>query len=335
MKLGEIMKVAINGFGRIGRNFFKAAMEKKLNITAINDLTDTKTLAYLLKYDSVFGRYNKKIAYTNDSLIVDGRKIRVLAIKEPGELPWKQLGIDVVVESTGRFESKKDAEKHLMAGAKKVVISAPSDDSDFTAVMGVNHDKIASNHKVVSMASCTTNCLAVMVKVLDDSFGINEGFVTTVHAYTATQSLVDGPARSLRRGRAAAVSIIPSTSGATTATIRTVPWLTGKLDGLALRVPVLDGSITDFVAYLKKDVTVEKINNEFKKAANGKLKGILDYTDEQIVSVDIIGNPASCVFDATGTQVLGKRFVKVLGWYDNEWGYSNRLVDFVKHFGRK
>ncbi len=329
------MRVAINGFGRIGRTFFKAAMEKGINIVAINDLTDTKTLTYLLKYDSVFGRYDKKIGYTDDSLIVNGKKIKVLAIKEPAELPWKDMGVDIVVESTGRFESKKDAEKHIEAGAKRVIISAPSDDADFTTVMGVNHTQINKNHKVCSMASCTTNCLSVMVKVLDDAFGIKNGFVTTVHAYTATQSLVDGPARSLRRGRAAAVSIVPSTSGATTATVRTVPWLTGKLDGLALRVPVPDGSITDFVANLKKDVTVEQINNAFRKAASGSLKGILEYTEEQLVSVDIIGNPASCIFDATGTQVIGKNFVKILGWYDNEWGYSHRLVDLIKFLSKK
>ncbi len=329
------MRVAINGFGRIVRTFFEAAMEKGVNIVAVNDLTDTKTLTYLLKYDSVFGRYDKKIGYTEDSLIVDGKKIKVLAIKEPGELPWNSMGIDVVVESTGRFESKKDAEKHIQAGAKRVIISAPSDDSDITIVMGVNHDKIRKEHKVCSMASCTTNCLAVMVKVLDDAFGIKNGFVTTVHAYTATQSLVDGPARSLRRGRAAALSIVPSTSGATTATVRTVPWLTGKLDGLALRVPVPDGSITDFVANLKKDVTVEQINNAFRKAASGSLRGILEYTEEQLVSVDIIGNPASCIFDATGTQVIGKNFVKILGWYDNEWGYSHRLVDLIKFLSKR
>ncbi len=329
------MRVAINGFGRIGRNFFKAALEKGINIVAINDLTDTKTLAYLLKYDSVFGRYARKIEAKEDSLIVDGKRFKVLALKEPGELPWKDMDIDLVVESTGRFEGRKDAERHLQAGARRVVISAPSDDADFTIVMGVNESKLKSSHKVCSMASCTTNCLAVMVKVLDDAFGIKNGFVTTVHAYTATQSLVDGPARSLRRGRAAAVNIVPSTSGATTATVRTIPWLTGKLDGLALRVPVVNGIVTDFVANLKQDVSVDGINSAFKKAANGRLKGILEYTEEHIVSTDIIGNSSSCIFDATGTQVLDKRFVKILGWYDNEWGYSNRLAELIKFLSKR
>ncbi len=329
------MRVAINGFGRIGRNVLKAGLDRGINFVAVNDLTDTKTLAYLLKYDSVFGRYNKKIEVREDSLVINRKKIKVLAVKEPEQLPWKELGIDVVIESTGRFESRKDAEKHLQAGAGRVIISAPSDDADFTIVMGVNQDKLKASHKVCSMASCTTNCLAVMVKVIDDAFGIKNGFVTTVHAYTASQSLVDGPARSLRRGRAAAVSIIPSTSGATTATVKTVPWLAGKLDGLALRVPVVDGSITDFVANLNKDVNIDSINNVFRKAAGGKLKGTLEYTEEQIVSADIIGNPASCVFDATGTQVIDKRLVKVLGWYDNEWGYSNRMIDLLKFLARR
>jgi len=326
-------RVAINGFGRIGRLVFKAGMKnKKINFVAVNDLTDAKTLAYLLKYDSVHGILDTDIKAKDNSIIVDGKEIKIFSEKEPENLPWKNLKIDVVVESTGIFITKEGAEKHLKAGAKKVLISAPTkgDNPIKTIVIGVNekdYDKKKDN--IVSLASCTTNCLAPIVKVLNDNFGVEKGFMTTVHAYTNDQNILDLPHKDLRRARAANLSIIPTTTGAAKSVAETIPALKGKLDGMAMRVPVADGSITDFVAVLKKEATAEEINRIFKSAAEKSLKGILQYTEEPIVSIDVVGNPHSAIFDAELTKTSGK-LVKVVAWYDNEWGYSNRMVDFIK-----
>jgi len=326
-------RVAINGFGRIGRLVFKAGMKnKKINFVAVNDLTDAKTLAYLLKYDSVHGILDTDIKAKDNSIIVDGKEIKIFSEKEPENLPWKNLKIDVVVESTGIFITKEGAEKHLKAGAKKVLISAPAkgDNPIKTIVIGVNekdYDKKKDN--IVSLASCTTNCLAPIVKVLNDNFGVEKGFMTTVHAYTNDQNILDLPHKDLRRARAANLSIIPTTTGAAKSVAETIPALKGKLDGMAMRVPVADGSITDFVAVLKKEATAEEINRIFKSAAEKSLKGILQYTEEPIVSIDVVGNPHSAIFDAELTKTSGK-LVKVVAWYDNEWGYSNRMVDFIK-----
>ena len=326
-------RVAINGFGRIGRLVFKAGMKnKKINFVAVNDLTDAKTLAYLLKYDSVHGILDTDIKAKGNSIIVDGKEIKIFSEKEPENLPWKNLKIDVVVESTGIFITKEGAEKHLKAGAKKVLISAPTkgDNPIKTIVIGVNekdYDKKKDN--IVSLASCTTNCLAPIVKVLNDNFGVEKGFMTTVHAYTNDQNILDLPHKDLRRARAANLSIIPTTTGAAKSVAETIPALKGKLDGMAMRVPVADGSITDFVAVLKKEATAEEINRIFKSAAEKSLKGILQYTEEPIVSIDVVGNPHSAIFDAELTKTSGK-LVKVVAWYDNEWGYSNRMVDFIK-----
>ncbi len=324
------MRIAINGFGRIGRNVFKAGFDKGINFVAINDLTDTKTLAYLLKYDSVYGVYDKKIIAKKDSLIINGKNIRVFAEKDPSKLPCKKLNIDIIIESTGFFTKKQDAFKHIEAGAKKVVISAPSDDADITIVLGVNHDKLKKQHFIISMGSCTTNCLAPIVKVLNDAYGIKNGFMTTAHAYTTDQNILDGPHKKLRRGRSAVLSIVPTTSGAKTATTLTIPELKDKVDGLALRVPVPCGSVVDFVANLKKKTTVNNVNKLFKKMSSTKLKNILVYTEDEIVSSDIIGNPSSSIIDGLSTMVIDNTFVKVLSWYDNEWGYSNRMVDLIK-----
>jgi len=329
------MRVAINGFGRIGRNVFRAGFGKGVNIVAVNDLTDTKNLAYLLKHDSVYGECGLNIKFTNNSLIVNGKKILVLSEKDPSKLPWGKLKVDLVVESTGLFRRKDEAMKHIRAGAKKVIISAPSESAEKTIVLGVNEKTLKKTDKVISMASCTTNCLAPVVKVLDDNFGIESGFMTTVHGYTSSQKLVDGPHHKFRRGRAAAVNIIPTTSGATAATALAIPKLKGKIDGLAMRVPVVAGSITDFVVNLKKSVTVEKINKAFKKAAKGSMKGILAYSTDEIVSTDIIGNKHSSIVDGLSTQVIGKKMVKVLSWYDNEWGYSSRMIDLIKYIAKK
>ncbi|MBD3304428.1 type I glyceraldehyde-3-phosphate dehydrogenase [Candidatus Woesearchaeota archaeon] len=322
---------AINGFGRIGRQVFQIAVQQKLNIVAINDLTDTKTLAHLLKYDSVYGKYPGKVSYDQDHLIINNKKIKVYAEKDPAKLPWKRLKVDVVAECTGAFTDRQGAGKHLKAGAKKVLISAPAKQPDVTVVLGVNFDKYnKKKHKIISNASCTTNCIAPIVKVLNDAFGIESGFMTTVHAYTASQKLVDGPhKKDIRRGRAAAVNIVPTTTGATKAVTETIPELDKKLDGMAIRVPVVCGSICQFSAVLKKNATAEQVNSAFKKAAQ-KIKGILEYSEEPLVSTDIIQNPHSCIFDSLSTQTVGKKQVNVCGWYDNEWGYSARMVDLMK-----
>ena len=331
-KRGEIMtRIAINGFGRIGRQVFEIAIKQKLTIVAVNDLTDTKTLAHLLKYDSVYGRFPGKIGYDKDHIIVDNKKIKVYAEQDPSKLPWKKLHVDVVAECTGFFTDRQGAMKHIKAGAKKVLISAPAKQPDATVVLGVNfnvYDK--KKHRIISNASCTTNCIAQIAKVLNDEFGIVSGFMTTVHAYTVTQRLVDGPhKKDIRRGRAAAVNIVPTTTGATKAVVETIPELKDKLNGMAIRVPVVCGSICQFSAVLKKTTTQEEVNKVFQKAAK-KLKGILEYSEEPLVSTDILQNPNSCIFDSLSTQVIGKNLVNVCGWYDNEWGYSSRMVDVMK-----
>ena len=332
-------KVAINGFGRIGRNILRAAFKDKefmsdFEITAVNDLTDPKTLAHMLKYDSVHGVFESDISSTEDTITVDGKEIKVLSKKDPADLPWGDLGIDVVVECTGFFKDKEGASKHLSAGAKKVIISAPSPDPDITIVMGVNSDEYdKEKHNIISNASCTTNSLAPVVKVLHEKFGIEKGIITTCHAYTSTQNILDIQSKDLRSARAAAVNIIPSTTGAAKAIGIVIPELQGKLDGMSLRVPIPDGSITDLTVQLKTDVTKEEINAAMKSAAEGELKGILQYTEEPIVSSDIIGNPHSSIFDAPLTNVIGGKgnFAKVLMWYDNEWGFSCRMVDMMKY----
>jgi len=327
-----MIRVAINGFGRIGRQILQAGIgDSSIEWVAINDLTDTKTLAHLLKYDSVHGISKYSVEAKDDGIVVAGKFIKVFAEKDPAKLPWKELDIDVVVESTGFFTDKDGASKHIAAGAKKVLISAPAKHPDITLVKGVNehlYDK--EKHNIISNASCTTNCLAPVVKVLNDNFGVVHGFMTTVHAYTADQRLVDAPHKDLRRARSAAVSTVPTTTGAAKTVGEVIPELKGKLDGLALRVPVPDGSITDFVCELKKDVTIEEINKLFENVAGYHLKGILQYSDEPLVSADIIHNSHSAIFDSELTMVMDGRFVKVVAWYDNEWGYSNRMVDMIK-----
>lgn len=326
------IRIAINGFGRIGRQVFQAGCnDPALEFVAINDLTDTKTLAHLLKYDSVHGRADEAIEARPDGLVVNGRFIKVFGEKDPERLPWKELKIDVVVESTGFFTDRDGASKHIRAGARKVLISAPAKGHDLTIVKGVNehlYDK--SRHNIISNASCTTNCLAPVVKVLNDNFGIVHGFMTTVHAYTADQRLVDAPHKDLRRARHAAMSTVPTTTGAAIAVAEVIPELKGKLDGISLRVPVPDGSITDFVCVLKKSTTKDELNRLFKGVGERELKGIIEYTDEPIVSVDIIHNPNSAIFDSALTNVIDGNFVKVVAWYDNEWGYSNRMIDVIK-----
>ena len=329
------MRIAINGFGRIGRTVFKRALQNKINVVAINDLTATKTLAYLLKYDSVYRTYDADIKVNKNSIVVNGKEIKVLAEKDPANLPWGKLNVDLVVESTGFFTDRKGASRHLSAGAKKVLISAPAKKPDVTIVPGVNEKELKKEHKIISLGSCTTNCLAPAAKVLNDSFVIKKGFMTTVHAYTNDQEILDVPHHKLRRGRAAALSIIPTTSGATKSVVEVIPELKGKLDGLAMRVPVACGSVVDFVAEVKNAVDVARVNNAFKVAAKGKLKGILDYTEDELVSSDIIGNPHSSVVDGLSTMVLGNNLVKVLSWYDNEWGYSCRMVDALKLIAKK
>ncbi len=331
------IKVGINGFGRIGRNFFRAvqASGADIEIVAVNDLGSIKTMAHLLKYDSVLGVLPNKITALEDGISVDGKVLKVLQVRDPKELPWKALGVDLVIESTGIFTDRDKAAMHLDAGAPLVIVSAPSTGADATIVYGVNHNDFQTGvHKVISNASCTTNCFVPLVKVLDDAFGIEGGLMTTIHAYTGDQALVDGPHSDLRRARGAAINIIPTSTGAARATSLVMESMKGKLDGTSLRVPVPTGSVTDFVANLKKPATVEEINAAYKKAAEGELKGILEYTDEPIVSSDIVTNPHSCVFDSGLTMSMGT-MVKVLGWYDNEWGYSNRLVDLTLHVGKK
>jgi glyceraldehyde 3-phosphate dehydrogenase len=328
------IKVAINGFGRIGRIAFRALLHKSnVEIIALNDLTDTATLAHLLKYDSVHGRFPAgSVSHDDSHIIVDGKPLKVYAERDPKNLPWAALGVDVVLESTGRFTDAASAGAHLEAGAKRVVISAPAKGDIPTVVLGVNDNILTGNETILSNASCTTNCLAPMAKVLDEAFGIEKGYITTVHAYTADQSLQDAPHKDLRRARAAAVSIVPTSTGAAKAVGLVLPHLKGKLDGVAMRVPTVDGSLTDLTVVLKKDVTVEEVNAAMKKAAESTLKGILEYTEDPIVSVDIIGNPHSCIFDAELTSVNGN-LVKVVGWYDNEAGYSNRVADLIAKIG--
>lgn len=328
------MKVAINGLGRIGRLVLRTGLGLGLNFVAFNDLADTKTLAYLIKYDSVYGRIGEKVEAGKGFIKIGSKKIPVFSEKDPEKLPWKKLGVDVVIESTGFFTEHDGAMKHVKAGAKKVVISAPSKNPDATIVLGVNEHDLKKTDKIYSMASCTTNGLAPVAKVLDDAYGIKKGFLTTIHAYTSSQKIVDGPDKKLRRGRAGAVNIVPTTSGATKAVVKVIPRLEGKLDGLAMRVPVPSGSIVDFVAELEKTPKdKEELNSVFKKAAMGKLKGILDYTEEELVSTDIIGNTHSSVVDGLSTMVMGNT-VKVLAWYDNEYGYSHRLAEFVKKLSK-
>ena len=326
-------KVAINGFGRIGRNAFKIAQEnlnKDVEIVAINDLTDTKTLAHLLKYDSCFGRFNGTVDYNENSLIVNGKEIKIFAERDPKNLPWKELGVDIVIESTGLFTSKEKASAHIEAGAKKVIISAPAKNEDITIVLGVNEkDYDPKKHNIISNASCTTNCLAPFAKVLDENFGIVRGLMTTVHSYTNDQRILDLPHKDLRRARAAAESIIPTTTGAAKAVALVLPELKGKLNGLAMRVPTPTVSVTDLVFETKKNTSVEEINAAFKKAAEGELKGILGYSDEPLVSIDYRGDSRSSIVDGLSTMVMEGNLAKVVSWYDNEWGYSNRVVDLV------
>ncbi|NQW77390.1 MAG: type I glyceraldehyde-3-phosphate dehydrogenase [Cytophagales bacterium] len=327
------IKVAINGFGRIGRLTFRRLLEKEnVEIVAINDLTDNATLAHLLKYDSVHGRFNGTVSSDADSITVNGKSIKSFAERDPKLLPWASLGIDVVLESTGRFIDQDGAGQHLTAGARKVIISAPAKGDIPTVVLGVNDETLTDEMTIISNASCTTNCLAPMAKVLDDTFGIEKGFMTTVHAYTADQNLQDAPHSDLRRSRAAAYSIIPTSTGAAKAVGLVLPHLKGKLDGNAMRVPTPDGSVTDFTALLKRDATVAEINAALKAAADGPMKGILEYTTDEIVSIDIIGNPHSCILDSNLTTAMGN-LVKVVGWYDNEFGYSSRAADLIARVG--
>ncbi|CAN5277475.1 MAG: type I glyceraldehyde-3-phosphate dehydrogenase [Acidimicrobiia bacterium] len=328
------MKVAINGFGRIGRNFFRAVHQRSdVDIVAINDLTSPEVNAHLLKYDSVLGVFKGSVSVSGSDLEVDGDTFKVFAERDPGALPWEDLGVDVVVESTGVFNDHAAASKHLVAGAKWVVVSAPVGDADIQVVLGVNDDKLdPDTHKIISNASCTTNCIAPMVKVLDDAFGVERGMFTTVHAYTNDQVILDLAHEDLRRARAAGLNIIPTSTGAAKAVGQVLPHLEGKLQAKALRVPVPDGSITDLVAELGREVTVDEVNGAFAAAADGPLLGIVRYTEEPIVSSDIVGDPHSVVFDA-GFTVAAGNLVKVFGWYDNEWGYSNRLADLVAKLG--
>lgn len=325
------IQIGINGFGRIGRLVFRAAMSQGgVDIVAVNDLTDAGTLAHLLKYDSTHGRYPGDVSAGDGSLIVDGREIKVLSERDPGDLPWGDLGARIVVESTGFFADKGGASKHLIGGAERVIISAPAKGDLPTVVMGINDDVLTDNDKVMSNASCTTNCLAPMVKVLQESFGVEHGLMTTIHSYTGDQRILDAPHSDLRRARSAAMSMIPTTTGAASVVGKVIPALNGKLDGMSVRVPTPDGSFTDFVSVLKEDVTADAVNAAFQAAAGGALKGILEFSDEPLVSSDIIGNPHSCIFDSQLTSVMSGNMVKVCGWYDNEWGYSNRCVDLIK-----
>jgi glyceraldehyde 3-phosphate dehydrogenase len=330
------IRVGVNGFGRIGRNFFRAAKEQgaDLDFVAVNDLGSLETMAHLLKYDSVMGRLPYDIKAVDDGISVDGDILKVLAERDPAQLPWGDLGVDVVIESTGFFNSRDKAAAHLDAGAPRVIVSAPATDADATFVVGVNDGTFEPDaHKVISNASCTTNCFVPMVQVLDEAFGVEKGLMNTIHAYTGDQSLVDGLHSDLRRARGAAINIVPTSTGAARATGVVLESMQGKLDGTSLRVPVPDGSITDFVGVLSRDVTVEEVNEAYQAAAgSGPLSGVLDYSDEPLVSSDIVGSPASCTFDSKLTMAMGN-LVKVLGWYDNEWGYSNRLVDLTKIVG--
>ena len=330
------IRVGSNGFGRIGRNVLRAIIKRGgIDVLAINDLADSKSLAVLLRYDSVHGILQGNVEAKEKSLIVNGEEIQLLMEKDPSKLPWKSMAVDIVIESTGIFTSRAECAKHLDAGAKKVILSAPAKDKiDATIVVGVNTKDLKPEHKIVSNASCTTNCLAPLVKVLHDNFGIEKGLMTTIHAYTNDQRISDLIHKDLRRARAAAINIIPTTTGAAKAIGEVIPSLKGKLDGLAMRVPVANGSVTDFVAVVSKDATIESINAAMKKAAEGELKGILQYCEDPIVSSDIIGNPHSSVFDSELTYVIDKRMIKVIAWYDNEWGFSNRMIDLIELIAR-
>ena len=326
------IKVGINGFGRIGRNVFRVIAEREgVDVVAINDLADARTLSMLLKYDSVHGRFDGDIEAKEDAIVVKGKEVKLTKEKDPASLPWKELGVDIAIESTGIFTTKADCAKHLEAGAKKVILSAPSKDQlDATIVMGINENDLSSEHKIVSNASCTTNCLAPLVKVINDNFQIEKGLITTIHAYTNDQNVADMMHKDLRRARAAAINIIPTTTGAAKAIGQVIPELKGKLDGMAMRVPVANGSVTDLVATVKRNVSIEEVNSALKAAADNELNGILEYCEDPIVSSDIIGNEHSCILDAISTCVIGGNLVKVIGWYDNEWGYSNRMVDLAE-----
>jgi glyceraldehyde 3-phosphate dehydrogenase len=334
-----VTKIGINGFGRIGRLALKAINQYysgKLEVAAVNDLTDTKTNAHLLKWDSTYGRYPGKVEATEDSIIVDGKKVKVLAERDPTNIPWGDYGTDIVIESTGLFRDATKAAAHLQGGAKKVIISAPGKNEDITIVLGVNEDRYdPKRHNIISNASCTTNCIAPVVKVLHQNFGISKGLMSTIHAYTNDQRLLDMYHKDLRRARAAAMNIIPTTTGAAKVVGVVIPELKGKLHGLAFRVPTATVSIVDFVAELDKEVTVEQVNRAFQAAAGGPLNGILEYCEEELVSIDFKGNPASSIFDAPNTMVIGGNMVKVLAWYDNEWGYSCRLADLADYVVRK
>ena len=331
------VKVGINGFGRIGRNIMRAALgNKAFDFVAVNDLTNAATLAHLLKYDSVLGNLKAKVEVQGDGIAVDGDQFKVLSFRDPAQLPWKDLGVDVVFEATGLFTDRDSAAKHLAAGAKRVVITAPAKKPDITVVMGVNHDKYdPGKHQIISNASCTTNCLAPVAKVLHETFGIKRGWMTTVHAYTNDQQLLDLPHKDLRRARAAALSIIPTTTGAATAVGEVLPELTGKLDGIAMRVPVPNVSVVDLAVLVEKKTSGQEVNAAFQEAANGSLKGILQYITEPLVSIDFRGNPHSSILDSDYTKVMDGDFVKVLSWYDNEWGYSSRCVDLIKYMAKK
>lgn len=327
------MRVAINGFGRIGRIFFRIALSKKINIVAINDVHGLDDAAYLLEHDSVYGNYKGKISLKRNSLIVDGKSIAVFSERDPAKLPWKKLKIDIVIESTGAFKERKDFSKHIKSGAKKVIITAPVKGSDITIVPGVNHKQLKKTHNFISLASCTTNCAAPILKVINDKFGIKNSFLTAIHSYTSSQSLVDSSNKQVRRGRAAALNIIPTTTGASKAVIKVLPELKGKVNALAIRVPILDGSLTDFIIELKKPADAKKINLALKESSKKEMKGIIQYSEEELVSTDIIGNPYSAIVDSLLTQSQGN-LVKILAWYDNEYGYAYRTVDLIKILGR-
>lgn len=331
------LRVAINGFGRIGRNVFRASLGvKEIEIVAINDITDAKTLAHLLKYDSIFGKINAEVSAKENAIVVNGKEVKITAERDPAKLPWKELGIDVVLECTGLFTSRDKAAAHLTAGAKKVIISAPAKNEDITICMGVNDDKYdAGKHAIISNASCTTNCLAPVAHVLQSKFGIVRGLMTTVHAYTNDQNILDLPHKDLRRARAAGLSMIPTTTGAAKAVSLVLPELKGKLDGMAIRVPVPTVSVVDLVVELEKDTTAEEVNAALKAAADGPLKGILEYCEDECVSVDFKGNPHSSILDAHSTKMMGPRMLKVLSWYDNEWGFSCRMIDLMKLIASK
>ena len=330
------IRVGINGFGRIGRTFVRRALERAdIEVVAVNDITDARTLAHLLEFDSTYGRLNANVTHSDDSIVIDGTPIRVLSCRDPAEIDWGALGVSIVVESTGKFRARDQAALHLKGGARKVLLSAPGKGADLTVVVGVNDGEYdPERHDIISNASCTTNCVAPMAKVLTDAFGVVRGFMTTVHAYTGDQMLIDGPHKDLRRARSAAVSMVPTTTGAAKTTGEVIPELAGRLDGVAVRVPVEDGSLTDLTAVLGRDVTAAEINAAFQQAAAGPMAGILHYSTDPLVSRDIIGDPASCVFDSGLTQAAGS-LAKVFGWYDNEWGYTCRLADLVAIVGER